>query len=262
MNNSDGKNWADGMRKLVSKLAFDDTDTKTDADINDVSNYFSSGVKKIGIKNVLWCFKRVIKKNPGADIVSLGSGNGVIEKIIDDTFGCDIICIDPHFNEFLVAPIKFTKKPAFKTINEYNSHRDENGQSNKKLVLFINWTFISLELAMAVNPKLATCEMYNYDYGAIAKTKPNHVISIYDPTGAAGSKVFTAWANKKCSVPSLSDSWLLDNIDKKDIHLPGYHYVGQILHTGEDMFGAELYARLIWLSRDPFNSVYDFPLVG
>lgn len=254
------KNLVDALRKLMAfngKEIVDDTigaitDRKTDEiDKNDVSNYFSCGVQKIGIKNVLWCFKRVIKKTPNVDIISLGSGNGVIEKIIDDNFGCNIICVEPHFNEFIPAPDKFTKKPAFKTIDEYLDTK-----SDKKIILFINWAYISV-----FNPELATCEIHNYDYGAIIKLNPDHIISIYDPTGSAGSMLFTTWANKKCGVPSLPDSWFHIDIGKKYMRVPGYHYVGQIIHKAKDYMDTEIYARLIWLSRDPFNSVYDFPIV-
>ncbi len=73
--------------------------------------------------------------------------------------------------------------------------------------------------------------------------------------------LFTTWANKKCGVPSLPDSWFHKDIDIEHMHVPGYHYIGQMIHKDRDFMDTELYARLIWLSRDPFNSVYDFPVV-
>ncbi len=165
--NLDKKNLVDKLRELMANCALnvdnkiinDTIDAITDRKIdeidkNNVSNYFSLGVQKIGIKNVLWCFKRIIKKIPNADIISIGSGNGVIEKIIDDKFGCNIICIEPHFNKFISAPDKFTKNPTFTTIDEYLDKK-----SDKKLILFINWAYVST----IFHPELSTCETHNYD---------------------------------------------------------------------------------------------------
>jgi len=218
-----------------------------------VSNYFSLGIEKVGIKNLLWYFEKVMELAPNADIISVGSGNGVVEQIIDDKFKCDVICIDPFSNKFIPAPAEFVKPSTFDNVDDYLDKTPII--SDKKLILFLNWPYNEF------TKEDGSMTEYEYDYDSIVKLKPNHIIVVYDPSGSAGSHLLTNWMNKKCNVPIINSPFLKD-VKKEDIKLSGYNYIGNTMHTGIETFcNSKIYARIMWLSRNPIDTVYDFPTI-
>ncbi len=220
-----------------------------------VSSYISVGTNDLGIDNVMWYFQTLLEKFPKSNIVSLGSGNGVVERILCKRLDRNIVCIDSEFNKFIFAPEKFTKLPNFNTVDDY-LQSDE--KSNENMVLFINWPEPSMGFDVTKGDTLP------YDYEAVMKLKPEHIIIVYDPSGASGSTLFINWIEKKCGVPPVPSIGIpfIDNVEKEKIALDGYHYVKRTMKKGKDILNSPwpTYNQILWLSRNKMEDVHDdFP---
>lgn len=271
----------------------DSTEQGMLVDKSEISHYLSGGMV-IGIDNLMWYFKTLLEKFPKSNMVSVGSGNGVVERIICEKLNCNIVCIDPKFNLFLTAPENFTRKPDFATVDEYlhlvpleNSKKEpakskeeptkdepvnkehaksepefpkdsEIGAKNEdNTVLFMNWP----EPDNTEN----TC---HWDYDTIVKLKPSHVILVYESSGSSGSVKLINWIKKNCGVPIKTESGMEfmkcaeHENEKVKVEFPGYHYVGSSTKEGKDrVYGWPLYTQILWLSREKMEDIpSDFPV--
>jgi len=105
-------------------------------------------------------------------IISVGSGNGYFEYLINKIFNINIICIDPTPNNFLSKNDGPFIQPNYETVDslllENNSKED--------CLLILNW--------------VTNDEDGNYDVEAIKKLNPIGIFIIYEQTGIAGSELF------------------------------------------------------------------------
>lgn len=140
------------------------------SNIDKIYNYLSNGVQAVGMDNIAGCVENIPELYEH-DWISIGSGNGVVEKYLDDMFNINIICVDPLPETYLPAPEKLGKKPIFHDINDLVN-------SNPKLIescnLLLNWTYPDL----------------SYDIEAINILKPKWIIWIGEKQGAAGGDEF------------------------------------------------------------------------
>lgn len=136
-------------------------------------SYVSNGCFMVEVQTVVTYAKllRILTPDP---IISVGSGNGCIEKLIDQTIGTNIICIDPYPNTFNPAPDHLKKDPAYPNV-------DECIKSNMQIVgncsLMINWA----------QPEL------DYDFEAITKLNPMYILWIGELRGASSGIKFRDW---------------------------------------------------------------------
>jgi hypothetical protein len=111
-------------------------------------------------------------------IISVGSGNGYFEYLLEKIFGIKIICIDPNPNLFLKKQDGPFKVPEYPTVDDFLV---EN--ISEDCLLILNWP----------NPDTIpnnNKSKDNYDVEAIKKLKPIGIFIIYEETGIAGSESF------------------------------------------------------------------------
>lgn len=102
-----------------------------------ISN-ISTAINFLGIPSVVMYMEQILKKYPDHKnkIISIGSGGGYIEKLLDKLLGIDIICIDPE-------PLSYITD---KTIYKYPKYSDVCDEKfplsiyEDNCILFINWS--------------------------------------------------------------------------------------------------------------------------
>lgn len=98
----------------------------------------STAINFLGIPSVVMYMEEVLKKFPKHKnkIISIGSGGGYIEKLLDKLFGIDIICIDPEPLSYITDKTIY-KYPKYKSIDDkefpLSMYKDD-------CILFINWS--------------------------------------------------------------------------------------------------------------------------
>ena len=110
-------------------------------------------------------------------IISVGSGNGYFEYLLEKIFGIKIICIDPYPNLFLEKQDGPFKEPEYPTVDDFLVDN-----ISEDCLLILNWP----------NPDTIPNNKSkdNYDVEAIKKLKPIGIFIIYEDTGIAGSVSF------------------------------------------------------------------------
>jgi hypothetical protein len=123
--------------------------------------------------------------NQPISIVSVGSGNGVLERQISNELKTDIICVDPDPESYE----KYPTNMSLAMIPQYNnvvslikSKPDLIGNC----ILLIGWS----------SPNDTT-----YDLEAIDALKPSRIVLIYETTGIAGSFSLHKWLSGIPEVP-------------------------------------------------------------
>lgn len=103
-----------------------------------MSSKTSTGINFLGIPTVVMYMQEILKIYPEHknNIISIGSGGGYIEKVLDSLLNINIICVDP--NPLSYIPDKtIYKNPDYETINskEFPTYNFINN-----CILFINWS--------------------------------------------------------------------------------------------------------------------------
>lgn len=135
--------------------------------------YCNKAIRSFGIDIFFDIFKKVNQKY-NLPIISVGSGNGAFEKIINDKLNLNIVCIDPD-------PLKYNSNSITKPfiVPQYKYVDDIIPFYKDNCILLLNWC----------DPNDS-----NYDYDAIIKLNPVCIISVYEvfnnDYGAAGGKKF------------------------------------------------------------------------
>jgi hypothetical protein len=159
----------------------------------------STGVNFLGIPLILSYIESVLDRFPNYKnkIISIGSGGGYIEFVIDKILKTDIICIDPDPLSYITDKTIY-KQPNYKTIYDEDFNIDKY---KGKCIIFLNWP---------------TPEQNNgYDIDSILKLDPICIIpivecGIYRGSGSIGFHDFLNYNNV------LTDCYYSKNMDLCD----------------------------------------------
>lgn len=186
----------------------------------------NKALQEIGIF-VLEQYFDVIFSVTSEQVVSIGSGNGHVERHIENEFETEILCVDPNH-------VKNTNINLYKTSTYDNiSHLLETRSDLiGNCTLFINWS----------TPNAST-----WDYEAIRDIKPNHILIVFESTGSAGSKLLHEWLNF-CGV-------VTDKIPSKQTinsyEFVKYNVVKSTIKRKEIFPDGMFEYEILWLSKDP-----------
>lgn len=186
-------------------------------------------------------------------MISVGSGNGVAEKMIEGATKRKIVCVDPDPFDFIDVPENMRNEicvlPMYPRIEEYLL---ANPSMMRECALFINWPRPGIVGGGA-----------GYDIAAIASAQPKYVIIICETSGTAGSQSLLQWLGR-CGVPFNMISHD-DNVIAPD--MPPYILSGTYTVLSKDQFGFNTYIRIVALNRidveplhlpdDAINDVHD-----
>lgn len=153
-------------------------------------------------------------------VVSVGSGNGLLERILYDCylsiFGLklEVICVDPNPLSFASRGLSETFfEPSFPRVSDLVNSRPElvgNERNERGVFLLLNWCY----------------PLLSYDREAVEKLKPKTVFSTVEvfngQAGAAGSPEFFEWYQ----------SPLFEGEEKVDFRLRGCTYDLRIFLRG------------------------------
>jgi hypothetical protein len=135
---------------------------------------YSGCIRKFGAKEVVDTWARFIGDNGGGTI-SVGSGNGALEKLLGDDHNIDVVCVDPD-------PESWTQSgyihlaPQFRTVQHMLEEQPDIINDHMTLLL--------------VTP--APCEM-DYDIQSIELLNPYRICIISELTGSCSSSRFWKW---------------------------------------------------------------------
>jgi hypothetical protein len=198
---------------------------------------YSTGVLLLGTGNVYEYIKNLlqISKLP---LISIGSGNGVIERKIEEKFKINVICIDPTPLSWSLS-VSENKLPDYLTMDELiNKNKTLIGSCN----LFLNWCYPD----------------HTYDIESIILLKPRNLIIITDLSDlhGAGGCAFHDFL-KKCGVPTNvkcenEETSLKNKLKTMNENIPKYNFVYRT-HTHYQRVHQVLDVSIIWLSLDLTN---------
>lgn len=197
------------------------------------SHQYSKGVFFLGPENVQEYFRnlRIASSLP---IISVGSGNGVIEREIEKAFDIQMICVDPDPLSWSIETPGY-RPPEYATIDDLILDRPELIENCN---MFINWAY----------------PIYAYDMDALNKMLPHNVVTVIDVGihRGSGSEMFHSWmhhSGAKTRVCSKNFSFAItDNPIMKD----KYNTVFQTWTSFTDKTVSYELA-IVWLSKDIVN---------
>jgi hypothetical protein len=181
-----------------------------------LNKFFNIGIKSYGYQNIINIIKD-FNDHYNLNIISMGSGTGIIEYLSTLNNNINWICIDIDNNpiDFPSTSKEFIQKPFMKI--DYNSCQElikNNPSIVGNCILFLNWCL----------PNDST-----YDYDAIIQLKPIGILSIYeifnDISGAAGGEMFFNWTqyntdyNLKEEYYLYADKYHADDDELMDIRI-------------------------------------------
>jgi len=183
---------------------------------------------------------RIVNISGIGPIVSLGSGQGIIEGFMRYVTGVEIICIDPDpgsYQKKSQPNPKYSEqvnyivnglhtKPQFKTIEQFSETSDD-----PNCTLMINWPSPDQEIP--------------WDTYAIETLAPENIIVMVELFGGAGSSKLTTWLSKFDGIysPSELDVYNVLKIVKSDTNRPdskmrvyGKYFINDIIkgYNGDD----------------------------
>lgn len=154
-------------------------------------------------------FKVLLENHKGGDIVSVGSGYGVMEKHYSKEFGVTITTIDPlvgddssYLESSKPVDMSLAKLPMFATVADYVAYCNKNSESLDGISLILDWP----------SPNQAT-----YGVEAIASLKSPVILIRYASCGGAGSSKLQAFL-RSCNCPS-------DDSDDENVIVGNYKCV-------------------------------------
>ena len=131
----------------------------------------STAINFMGIPSIVMYMEEILKKYPKhkKKIISIGSGGGYIEKLLDKLLNIDIICVDPEPLSYITEKVIY-KYPKYKSIDceefPLNEYKDD-------CILFINWS--------------APEQINGYDIKAILKLNPICILTTVETGFYRGS---------------------------------------------------------------------------
>jgi hypothetical protein len=152
--------------------------------INPLNLYFGEAT----MCELAFCLQEISKSCEGGEIVSIGSGSGIIEGIIRYLTGLNIICIDPNPGSYQPKPRvhreysesinkivqNLCTEPSFKNMEQYIASQQDSHR--KPHTLFMNWPSPNQD---------------GWDIESIVQLKPEYVFISFEMFGGAGSLELT-----------------------------------------------------------------------
>lgn len=194
-------------------------------------------------------FKQTDQHEITLPIISIGSGNGVAEKMIQDQFKSHrVICVDPVPESFTTYgdDINQCIRPHYATVNDLIA----------KEPALVNRCVVVLIWPLYTHPN-KTRHQLPYDIEALVKLQPWGTYIFYDYTGASGSGSIIRWIDTQfphLALKFLEHTWLDDDDSVTDEilrQLPDYNHAA-IWHTHlnqtEDGFKAKRIVGL-WMEQ-------------
>lgn len=196
-----------------------------EAPINPVLN---PALKQIGLP-VLEQYFRTIYDVSSDPIVSIGSGNGYIERHMEKLFGKSIYCVDPN-------RIINSNSELYKTSEHENVYKllEANSSVHEHSTMFINWS----------TPNEST-----YDFEAIKAIIPNNLLIVFESTGSGGGRLLQKWLNF-CGIvtdeePTQSEIAIYS--------FPKYNVVCSTVSRVEHQSFGQFEYEIVWLSKTPIE---------
>jgi len=196
------------------------------------------------------CTEKIIKYHMSSKLISVGSGYGVLEKYIKNTYKkkqqkLELICIDPEpasyrFANYPKLPII---KPQFAYVDDYIKEYDnakDNTQDNIQEDNTLNNTCDLLLCWPSPNDSI-------YDLDAIIKLQPKIIFILYEMSGAAGGNSLHNWIYNQCSnIPEVHIPLWIDKTSATIFKKEGYNCIDSIVceHIGQFQYA------LLVLSRE------------
>ncbi len=167
------------------------------------SKCLNKGIKYLG-QNLFFQYWEEFTNLNNYEIISVGSGNGTVEKHLENKYNQFITCVDPDphsFQKSTTMPMPMpmhtpmpmlmhTPMPMHMPVHMPDYPTCEQLISNNKNAvnncnLFLNWP--------TPNDK------YRYDMNAVKDLKPKAIFAVLETSGSAGSDIFLQWLNKHVS---------------------------------------------------------------
>ena len=196
------------------------------------TTHLNKAIQHIGMYLVSKYFEELYKTCNNLQVISVGSGDGFVERLLEKDHSKEIICVDP---------IKYNKDPEeykTSTFNDVDHLLTTSPTYKNNCMLFLNWS---------------TPNNSSYDFDAIQKLKPNHCVIIFESTGSAGGKNLQKWLNY-CGI--VTDDKPTDEDISKFINK--YYVVAQTIYrkkTPYDMYEFQI----VWLSKDHIEIEHTLP---
>lgn len=186
----------------------------------------SIGVRYLGI-SLLKDYLRAVLDSRVDDtiaVVSVGSGNGVVERKLNDDLEIKVICVDPEPNRYLSCADPML--PDYPSVPALVAARPEI-QGN--CILLLNWA----------SPNEST-----YDIEAVRDLRPLDVVAVVETTtGIAGGCEFHSW---------LEASGFFEGVGSfrgRTSAVDPYHFVASTARAGRDDIGMTVVLVVIWLTK-------------
>jgi hypothetical protein len=200
----------------------------------------NKAVQLLGTNLILTYVETVLRQvclNKYDPIVSIGSGNGHIERLLEHEIGLDIICVDPvkvsHENEVLY------KTSQYDGVDELLSSRPE---LKSNCVTFINWS----------TPNDST-----YDYEAVKALDSEHILIIFESTGSGGGSLLHKWL-RFCGVVT-DQEFTPEDVDMHSF--PKYSVVKSTVSRINTPLHGMFEYEIVWLSRSPSSITVDISTI-
>ncbi len=147
-------------------------------EINSPDNYNGSEWnEKIPFNDLKECCDRIFTDD--VEIISVGSGNGKLEKYLKNNGYLNIICIEPEIFSHNVEKI-IHNKPDYNIVDE---------------IIIKKPSIVSNCYLMIIWPSGKDKKDCGYDIDAIKKLKPSRILVLYENTGYSGSNELRKFLN-------------------------------------------------------------------
>ena len=187
-------------------------------------------IKYFGLDVMCKLSRRIADIGRDGPIISIGSGQGIIEGFMSYMTGVDIICIDPNPSSYQKIPEQdlthsraasvvgiMRKLPLFRNIKHYI----DSGEELQNITLIINWP--------------SPGQIVPWDINAIKVLKPKNIVVLFDMFGVAGSYELTTWLSTfdEIYTPIEREIHKSLNISNTSKHSDDTYYVNEFIkgHT-------------------------------
>lgn len=154
-------------------------------------DHLHGAIKYVGLDIFFQLIQNILLEND-VPIISVGSGNGVLEKHITNTIHKHVICVDPLVEDY-----------------NYPQYGMINPDYSIVAYLLIAQPELVGNCILLLNH--ASPNESTYDYDAVLQLQPLHILFCGEPSGTAGGQQFLKWyvtTRNKFSVSSTDTKYM------------------------------------------------------